>query len=238
MSADLYFNWRNGSKSSRVDPGTFARKISMSGILGSRLKVGSKFTFRLGCKSSYFLVQGSQLIDVVFFRSWKWYFIGWQRRETESIRSGNNSTESKVCLTYGVPRSKDRRFSSRDWGAHHVSNSKSWYVLCWPNSKRILLYVCRPQDSSLSYFRVKISHITMDLVVLPASAKITLGLGPQLCSTWIWMRPTGVWMVSVERDHAFWGQHLLQLGTRLDYSTMVSRVPCARISCCAVRLEG
>ena len=32
---------------------------------------------------------------------------------------------------------------------------------------------------------VKISHITMDLVVSPVSDRITLGLGPQLCVIWI-----------------------------------------------------
>ena len=32
---------------------------------------------------------------------------------------------------------------------------------------------------------VKISHITMDLVVLSASDRITLSLGPQLCIMWI-----------------------------------------------------
>ena len=32
---------------------------------------------------------------------------------------------------------------------------------------------------------VKISHITMDFVVSPASDRIILGLGPQLCIIWI-----------------------------------------------------
>ena len=32
---------------------------------------------------------------------------------------------------------------------------------------------------------VKISHITMDFVVSPASDRITLGLGPQLYIIWI-----------------------------------------------------
>ena len=49
---------------------------------------------------------------------------------------------------------------------------------------------------------VKISHITMDFVISSASDRIILGLGPQLFNTWIRMRPTGVWMVSVDRDHA------------------------------------
>ena len=52
------------------------------------------------------------------------------------------------------------------------------------------------------------------------------------------MRPTGVWMASMDRDHAFRGQHLLWLGTRSGYLTLVSRVPCARIVCGATRLEG
>ena len=52
------------------------------------------------------------------------------------------------------------------------------------------------------------------------------------------MRPMDVLMVSVDQDHAFRGQHLLQVGTRLGYSTVVSRVPCARVLCCADRLEG
>ena len=78
----------------------------------------------------------------------------------------------------------------------------------------------------------------MDLVVSPASDRITLGLGPQLCIKWMLMRPIGVWMVSVDQDHAFRGQHLLQLGTKTGYLTVVSRVPCARVLCCAARLEG
>ena len=52
------------------------------------------------------------------------------------------------------------------------------------------------------------------------------------------MRPTCVWMVSMDQDDTFRGQHLLQLGTRSGYPTVVSRVPCARVLCCAARLEG
>ena len=52
------------------------------------------------------------------------------------------------------------------------------------------------------------------------------------------MRPTSVWMVSVDQDHAFPGQPVLQLGTRLGYLTVVSRVPCARVLGCAARLDG
>ena len=52
------------------------------------------------------------------------------------------------------------------------------------------------------------------------------------------MRPTGVWVVSVDQDHAFPDQHLLQLGIKLGYLTVVSRVPCARVVCCVARLEG
>ena len=52
------------------------------------------------------------------------------------------------------------------------------------------------------------------------------------------MRPTSVWMVSMDQDDAFRGQHLLQLGTRAGYSTVVSRVSCSRVVCCAARLEG
>ena len=78
----------------------------------------------------------------------------------------------------------------------------------------------------------------MNCVVSPASDRIILDLGPQLCIRWILMRPTGVWMVSMDQDPAFPGHHLLQLVTRLGYLTVVSRVPCARVLCCAVRLEG
>ena len=42
------------------------------------------------------------------------------------------------------------------------------------------------------------------------------------------MRVTGVWMVSVDQDHAFPGHHLLQLGISLGCVTVISRVPCAR----------
>ena len=50
---------------------------------------------------------------------------------------------------------------------------------------------------------VKISHIKMDFVTSPASDRIILRLGPQLFITWMRMRPIGVLMVSVDRDHAF-----------------------------------
>ena len=52
------------------------------------------------------------------------------------------------------------------------------------------------------------------------------------------MTPTGVWNVSVDQDHAFPGHHLLQFVTRLGYLTVVSRVPCERVICCAARIEG
>ena len=51
------------------------------------------------------------------------------------------------------------------------------------------------------------------------------------------MRLTDVKMVSMEQDHAFPDHHILQLGIRLGYLTVVSRVPCARVVCCAARLE-
>ena len=44
-------------------------------------------------------------------------------------------------------------------------------------------------------------------------------------------------MVSIDQYHVFQGQHLLQLGIKLGYLTVVSRVPCARVVCCAARLE-
>ena len=77
----------------------------------------------------------------------------------------------------------------------------------------------------------------MDLVGLPAFDRITLGLCPQLCIIWICMRSTGVFIVSMDQDHAFRGQHLLQLGTKTGYLTVVSRVPFARVLCCSARLE-
>ena len=96
-----------------------------------------------------------------------------------------------------------------------------------------------PQISSSMVIQtlVKIIHITIDFVISPASDRIILGLGPQLCIIWIWMKPICDWMVSVDQDHAFWGQHLLQLGTRLGYLTVASRVSCTRVLCCAARLE-
>ena len=44
-----------------------------------------------------------------------------------------------------------------------------------------------PQISSRMVIQilVKISHITMDFVISPASDRIILGLGPQLCIIWI-----------------------------------------------------
>ena len=52
------------------------------------------------------------------------------------------------------------------------------------------------------------------------------------------MRLIGVWMVSVDQDHAFLNQHLLQLGIRSGYFTVVSRAPCARVVRCVARREG
>ena len=69
----------------------------------------------------------------------------------------------------------------------------------------------------------------MDFVVCLASDGIHFDLSPQLCIVWIQRKLTGVWMVSVDQDHAFPDQHLLQLGTRSGYLTVVSRVPCARV---------
>ena len=45
-------------------------------------------------------------------------------------------------------------------------------------------------------------------------------------------------MVSMDQAHVFPGQHLLQLGIRSGYLTVVSRVPCARVVCCVARQEG
>ena len=47
-----------------------------------------------------------------------------------------------------------------------------------------------------------------------------------------------MWVVSVDQNHAFPDQHWLQLGIRLSYLTVVSRVPCARVVCFVARLEG
>ena len=49
------------------------------------------------------------------------------------------------------------------------------------------------------------------------------------------MRLEGVWMVSVDSDYAFPSQHLLQLGIRSGYLTVVSMVPCARLVSCVAR---
>ena len=45
-------------------------------------------------------------------------------------------------------------------------------------------------------------------------------------------------MISMDQDHAFSDQHLLQLCIRLGYLTVVSRVLCARVVCCAAGNEG
>ena len=52
------------------------------------------------------------------------------------------------------------------------------------------------------------------------------------------MRLTGVWMISMDEDHAFPDQRLLQLCIRPRYLTVLSRVPCARNAHCEARLEG
>ena len=44
-------------------------------------------------------------------------------------------------------------------------------------------------------------------------------------------------LVPMEQDYVFPDQPLLQLGISSGYFTMVSRVPCARVVCCAARLE-
>jgi len=46
-----------------------------------------------------------------------------------------------------------------------------------------------------------------------------------------------VWMVSVDQDLVFPDQHLLELGIRSGYLTLISRVPCARVLCCLTRYE-
>ena len=46
------------------------------------------------------------------------------------------------------------------------------------------------------------------------------------------MRLTGLRMITMEQDHAFPDQHLLQLGIRSGVLTVVSRVPCARVLHC------
>ena len=45
-------------------------------------------------------------------------------------------------------------------------------------------------------------------------------------------------MVSVDQNHAFPERYVLQLGTRLGYLTVVSRVPCARVLCCVTGQEA
>ena len=52
------------------------------------------------------------------------------------------------------------------------------------------------------------------------------------------MRLTGVWVVSVDQDHAFPDRHLLKLRIRSGYLTVVSRVPCARVLYCVARQEA
>ena len=53
------------------------------------------------------------------------------------------------------------------------------------------------------------------------------------------MRMTGVEMVSLDRDHTFLGQHLLQRGIRFGYLTVIlSIVPGARVVKCVTGEEG
>ena len=40
------------------------------------------------------------------------------------------------------------------------------------------------------------------------------------------MRPTSVWMLSMDQEDVFWGQHLIQLGTRAGYSTVMTSLLC------------
>ena len=52
------------------------------------------------------------------------------------------------------------------------------------------------------------------------------------------MRLENVWTVSMDQNNAFPDQHMLQLGIRSGYLTVVSRVPCARGLRCVARQEA
>ena len=78
----------------------------------------------------------------------------------------------------------------------------------------------------------------IDSVACLVSDRIVPGLSPHLCITWARIRLRGVRMISMDQDHAFPYQYLLQLGIRSDYLTMVSKVPCARITHCAAWRDG
>ena len=73
---------------------------------------------------------------------------------------------------------------------------------------------------------------------MSAFERIALDLSPQLYIIWTGIRLTDVRVVSVDQDHAFPDNHLLQLGIRFGYLTAVSRIPWARVVCCVARHEG
>ena len=90
-----------------------------------------------------------------------------------------------------------------------------------------------------SLILVKISHLKMNFVMCLASERLFLSFaliyalyryeqGFQVFGQYLW----------VDRDHAFPDRHLLLLGIRLGYLTVVSRVPCARVLRCVTRYEG
>ena len=83
--------------------------------------------------------------------------------------------------------------------------------------------------SECSFILLKIGHLTRDFVLCLASDRIVLDLTPQLSIEWLLMRLTGVSMVSKDPDHAFPCQNLLELGIRLGYWTVASKVPCPTI---------
>ena len=70
-----------------------------------------------------------------------------------------------------------------------------------------------------------------------SSGRIIVDLGTQSSITWSLIRLIGVCMASVEPDQAFASQNPLQLDIRLGTLTVVSKVPCARISCCLDRKD-
>ena len=127
----------------------------------------------------------------------------------------------------------------------------SWLILFHPmtveKSLRVIQHhtACLLQNLSLqirsaewSFILVKINHLKIDVVVCLASDGNVLGRSPLLCIIWTYWRLMVVWMVSVDQDHVFPDQHLLQLGIRSGYLTVVSRVPCAKNVRCIARYEG
>ena len=90
-----------------------------------------------------------------------------------------------------LPRSKCQ---SRCTPRRHIQSQYSTDPIVCTRARGTTLFIAKSPlrlAPEWSLILVKISHITMDFAISPSSDRIILGLGSQLCITWIKIRPTG-----------------------------------------------